>query len=71
MDNLKEKIDYLKLWLSFLVAIDAGSTAWLWQNLNKIIAVRSVMTFLFVIFITITVLIIHKKTYKIIKNVGE
>ena len=71
MDKHKEKIEYLKLWLTFLVTIDAGSTAWLFQNLNKIITLSSIITYLFIILTTIVIGLIHRKIYKIIKNIGE
>lgn len=69
MDKFKEKIEYLKLWLTFLVTIDAASAAWLFQNLNKIISARSIIAYLFIFLITITIMLIHRKTYKIIKNI--
>jgi len=71
MDKVKEKIDYLKLWLTFLVTINVGSTAWLFNQAGKVSLIKAVIVFLFVLIITCFIGLIHKKTYRIIKNIGD
>jgi len=68
MDKLKEKIAYLKLWLTFLVTIDASVSAWLFNNAGKVNPVKFNICFIMISLVTGLIFFIHRKTYKTIKN---
>ncbi len=71
MNKAKEKISYLKLWLTFLVAIDVGSTAWLFNQTEQISYLKFSATLVLIIIVTIIITLIHKKVYKTIRNLGD
>ena len=64
MNKLKAQIDYFKLWLTFLVTIDAGSTAWIFNNAGKVNPIKFYITFLFILLLNTSIFIIHKKHMK-------
>lgn len=66
---LKEKISFLKLWLTLLIAIDAGSTAWLFNNYEKIKFYKVCSVIFVLILVTMAIIVISKKTYKLIKQI--
>lgn len=69
MNNyLKEKISWLKLWLTFVVTIDAGCTAWFVRNLQtQIIEILYIAMFV-IVFLTSLIFLIN---YQIIENMNE
>lgn len=73
-DFIKEKVGFIKLWTTLLMAIIIGSTAWLVNNWgNIIIEFNAFVITLLIISITITA-IINRKAYRLIKemkNIGE
>ncbi len=71
MDKIKEKkIDYLKLWLTFLVTIDVGLIAWFFNNINQIGLYKFIICLCSIITISTFIPFIHCKIYKLIKSLG-
>ncbi|OGH95823.1 MAG: hypothetical protein A2104_04680 [Candidatus Melainabacteria bacterium GWF2_32_7] len=71
-DFLKEKIAFYKLWLTFLVTMDASTMAWFFNNANKIHILKVIITIVVIVALTIFILILIKKTRKHIKLIiGE
>ena len=72
MNNIKEKkIEYLKLWLTFLVTIDVGLIAWFFNNIMQMGIIRLIICLVPLILISIFIPFIHIKTYKLIKSLGD
>jgi hypothetical protein len=71
MEKIKEKISYLKLWLTFLVSIDAGSVAWLFNRDVDFLKPKFIATVALIVTVTLIIAIIHRKTYKVIKSLGD
>lgn len=67
-DFLKEKISFIKLWTTILMAIVVGSTAWVVNNLDKILVSLSIATIIMVIIFIIIVLLLTRKAYRLIKE---
>jgi hypothetical protein len=71
MEKIKEKIAYLKLWLTFLVTVDIGSVAWLFNRDIVFFRPKFIAASVLIFIVTIIIAFIHKKIYKIIKNIGD
>lgn len=66
-----EKTAFYKLWLTFLVTIDASITAWYFNNVYKIGSIKIITITLTIFIITISILILTQKTRKMIKRLEE
>ena len=66
-DFLKEKIGFYKLWLTFLVTMDASTMAWFFNNADKIYIVKVIITIAVIVALTVFILILIKKARKNIK----
>jgi hypothetical protein len=71
MDKGKEKISYLKLWLTFLFTSNAATMAWLFRNIHQISLFNKVFIIVVILVLTISLVFIHHKTYRIIKTLGD
>ncbi len=61
MNKLKEKIAYLKLWLTFLVTIVVGSTAWIFNQAGEINYIKYFSTGILIVALGIFIGFLHKK----------
>jgi len=70
-DFLKEKINYYKFWLAFIITADVSIMAWGYNHFKTL----SVINFIFIIFIfislTTTIAILNKKTRNFLKNLED
>ncbi len=71
MNRIKEKISFLKLWLTFLVTINVGSVAWLFNQESEINVIKFTATSLLIFLTFIIIAIITKKIYKLIKTIED
>jgi hypothetical protein len=69
-DSIKEKIGFLKLWLTFFVTMDASSVAWFINNLGRVQLFKLRLAVLAIFILTPIIIFINNKTYKLIKNIG-
>lgn len=67
---LIEKISFYKLWLTLLVAIDASTSAWFYQNLKTVNTIEKILIFLFILAVAVIIFIITYKSRKLIKKLG-
>lgn len=67
-DKIKEKINYLKLWLGLLVLTIVGSASWFINNYSTANKMILFGDFVFIIFLFIFIVIIH---IKISKNINK
>lgn len=67
-DFIKEKVSLLKMWITFLMAIMVGSTAWLVNNWNDTAASFSVFIIIMVISTGITLSELNRKAYRLVKE---
>ena len=70
-DYLKEKLTWLRLWLTFSITIDAGCIAWFVSNYHK--TIREFLYSDILVVLTFTILIIFfnqriRKTIKIMRD---
>jgi undecaprenyl pyrophosphate phosphatase UppP len=59
-DKIKERINYLKVWLGIFVVTNIGLMGWLAEHYDES-KIKSISAFCAVIIIGVLVLIIHKK----------
>jgi hypothetical protein len=59
-DKIKERINYLKVWLGIFVVTNIGLMGWLAEHYDES-KIKSISAFIAVIIIGVLVLIIHKK----------
>jgi hypothetical protein len=70
IDKIKERINYLKVWLGIFVVTDIGFIGWLAEHYN--IGIPKVITsFLSIIIITALVVFIHRKINSKIDELEE
>jgi undecaprenyl pyrophosphate phosphatase UppP len=69
-DQIKERINYLKVWLGIFVVTNIGLMGWLAEHYddNKI---KSIGAFISVIVIGVVILIIHKRINRRIDELEE
>jgi len=60
IDKIKERINYLKVWLGIFVVTNIGLIGWLAENYD-VSKVKSISAFIAIIMITVLVLLVHKK----------
>ena len=60
IDKIKERINYLKVWLGIFVVTNIGLVGWLSEHYNDSVA-KSIAAFISIIAITVLVIIVHKK----------
>lgn len=71
-DFIKEKIAFYKLWLTFLVTMNASTMAWIFNNFNKIPDLKVAIILVVIITLTISIIILTTKTRNRIKEIiGE
>ena len=68
---IKEKIAYYKLWLTFLVAINAGVIAWTFNNYIKINSIRFFVVYFTILVISYAIIVINQKTRRFIDRIGD
>jgi len=66
-----EKIAFYKLWLTFIVAIDASITAWFFNNADKTSFFKLVIVTLAILLITLVIIILTQKSRRMIKRLEE
>lgn len=60
IDKIKERINYLKVWLGIFVVTNIGLIGWLAEHYD-VSRVKSISAFIAIILITLLVLFVHKK----------
>lgn len=60
IDKIKERINYLKVWLGIFVVTNIGLMGWLAERYNDSV-IKSIAAFISIMVITVLVLIVHKK----------
>jgi hypothetical protein len=63
------KVDFLKLWIALLFTALAGTSAWLYNNYEKMAFSKSAIVLFFDMTLFIALFIITKKCYKLIREV--
>jgi len=63
-----EKTSFYKLWLTFLVTIDASVMAWFFNNAGKISLLKIIIVTLTILAVTGVIIVLTQKTRKMIKN---
>jgi len=69
--HIIEKISFYKLWLTLLVTIDAGTTAWFFNNAQKIGLLKIIIAVFTIFLISGIVIILNWKARKMIKKLEE
>ena len=71
MEKIKEKVAYLKLWLTFFVTIDVSCSAWFFNNSAKSTFSKLFLCVYAIILTSGLIGFLHNKTYKLIKSIEE
>lgn len=70
IDTIKERINYLKVWLGILVVTIIGLLSWLVQNYDGK-PIKSLSAFFAILILTLFVLFIHKNINKKIDELED
>lgn len=62
------KTDFYKLWITLLVTINAGATAWFFNNFNTIGLIKFIIVLSMIVLVDLIVLILNHKARTIIKK---
>jgi len=63
-----EKIGFYKLWLTLLVAMDASTMAWFFNNADKIAMFKIKLIVLVILVLTASIAVLTRKARKMIKK---
>jgi len=66
-DFLKEKLTLLRLWLTFVISIEAACIAWFVANYNKVIKFFVYTDIVVILALVISTIVINQKIRKNIK----
>ncbi|OGI00018.1 MAG: hypothetical protein A2039_02295 [Candidatus Melainabacteria bacterium GWA2_34_9] len=66
-DFLKEKLIFLRLWLTFVITIESACIAWFVANYNKVVKIFVYADIILVLTLFISTFIINQKIRKNIK----
>lgn len=70
IDKLKERINYLKVWLGIFVVTNIGLIGWLAEHYEDSVP-KAIAVFVSIVTITILVLLVHRKINTKIDELGE
>ncbi|HSA06145.1 MAG TPA: hypothetical protein P5556_03090 [Candidatus Gastranaerophilales bacterium] len=70
-DKIKEAISFFKLLLTFLVTLDAGCTAWLFQNFKNVSIFQKNLSYLAIITLTFMAFILIKAISAFLRELKE
>jgi len=71
IDEIKEELNYLKVWLGIIVITTIGLISWLINNYETTAKIKTVSDIIAIIVLTITILIIDKKIKNKIKSLKD
>lgn len=71
LDLLKEKISFDKLLLTFLVTMDTGTVAWVFNNIGKAEYNKIITAFFAIIFLSVFAIALSLKIKNFIKDLIE
>ena len=71
IDEIKEDIGWLKVIFGILTAVDISLLGWLAQNYKTSEISLSILTLIIIFCCTIGIIIVNKKAYNKIKELGE
>jgi F0F1-type ATP synthase assembly protein I len=71
IDEIKENIGWLKIIFGLLTAVDVSLLGWLAQNYKIAEPLIIIMTLLLIIVSTAGIIVINKKAYKKIRELGD
>jgi len=61
IDEIKEELNYLKVWLGIIVITTIGLISWLINNYETATLVKTISDIIAILILTITILVIDKK----------
>jgi len=70
VDKIKERINYLKVWLGIFVVTNIGLIGWLAENYDDS-APKTIAAFISIMTITVLVLVVHRKINNKIDELEE
>jgi len=71
IDEIKEELNYLKLWLGIIVVTNISLISWLIGNYEKSVNFKILADIFAIITLTFTVIFINKKIKQKIKSLRE
>ncbi|QOG12688.1 hypothetical protein [Arcobacter sp. FWKO B] len=71
IDLIKEKINYLKVWLGIFVVTLIGLVGWLSSNYDNISSFKFILSFLAVILLVLSIHFLNKKILEKINSLEE
>jgi len=71
IDEIKEELNYLKVWLGIIVITTIGLISWLLNNYDISSDIKVISGLLAVIILTLTIIIIDKKIKNKIKTLRD
>jgi len=71
IDEVKEELNYLKVWLGIIVITTIGLISWLINNYEISSKIKIITDIIAIIVLTITILFIDKNIKKKIKVLGD
>jgi len=71
IDEIKEELNYLKVWLGIIVITAIGLISWLINNYETSSEVKIIADIIAIIFLTISIMLIDKNIKKKIKSLKD
>ena len=71
IDEIKEELNYLKVWLSIIVLTTIGLISWLVNNYEMASILKLMSDIIAIVFLTFTIIIIDKKIKAKIKMLKD
>ena len=71
IDEVKEELNYLKVWLGIIVITTISLVSWLINNYETSSKIKTVADIIAILSLTITILVIDKKIKNKIKNLRD
>ena len=71
IDEIKEELNYLKVWLGIIVITTIGLISWLMNNYGLSSDIKIISDIIAIIVLTISIIIIDKNIKKKIKSLKE
>lgn len=71
IDLIKEKINYLKVWLGIFVVTLIGLVGWLSSNYDSISSFKFILSFLSVLLLVLSIHFLNKKILEKINSLEE
>lgn len=71
IDEIKEELNYLKVWLSIMVITNIGLASWLINNYETSATLKTVGSMIAIIVLTLVIVFIDKAIKKKIKSLRD